>query len=57
MGRGSRAEQGHFGLQGMRERAERLSGVLRVESGIGRGTTVVAEVPCRDYDAEIDAPA
>jgi signal transduction histidine kinase len=52
----SGAEQGHFGLQGMRERAERLSGVFRVESGIGRGTTVVAEVPCRDYDAEIDVP-
>lgn len=51
-----RAEQGHFGLQGMRERAERLSGVLRVESGVGRGTRVVAEVPCRDYDAEIDVP-
>jgi signal transduction histidine kinase len=36
---------GGFGLPGMRERAERLGGAVRVESGPGQGTTVRAEVP------------
>lgn len=30
----------HFGLRGMRERAEMLGGLLRIESGPGLGTTV-----------------
>jgi len=34
----------HFGLLGMRERAEALGGTLRVESRPGAGTTVVVEV-------------
>lgn len=46
--------QGHFGLQGMRERAERLGGSIRVESEPGRGTTVHARVCNRPYDREID---
>jgi signal transduction histidine kinase len=36
---------GHFGLIGMMERAKRISARLFVDSGIGRGTTVVLEVP------------
>ena len=36
---------GHFGLVGMRERVERLSGELRVESAPGQGTEVVVVVP------------
>ena len=44
---------GHFGLQGMRERAERLGGRLEVESTPGRGTTVHAEVPLQPFDDEI----
>jgi signal transduction histidine kinase len=36
----------HFGLLGMRERAEALGGTLTVESSPGAGTTVVVEVPC-----------
>jgi signal transduction histidine kinase len=47
-------DEGHFGLQGMRERAERLGGRLSVESNPGRGTTVRCQVRCRDYDPEID---
>lgn len=47
-------DEGHFGLQGMRERAERLGGHLSVESELGRGTTVRCQVRCRDYDPEIE---
>ena len=38
----------HFGLLGMRERAESLGGTMTVESSPGVGTTVVVEVPCAD---------
>ena len=38
----------HFGLLGMRERAESLGGTMTVESSPGAGTTVVVEVPCAD---------
>ncbi|MDP9262236.1 MAG: GAF domain-containing protein [Actinomycetota bacterium] len=34
-----------FGLEGMRERAGLLEGRLQVESRVGAGTTIVAEVP------------
>jgi signal transduction histidine kinase len=36
---------GGFGLPGMRERVERLGGSLRIESALGTGTRVRAEVP------------
>jgi signal transduction histidine kinase/ligand-binding sensor domain-containing protein len=36
---------GHYGLRGMRERAEELGGRLNVDTGAGRGTTVTAIVP------------
>ena len=45
--------QGHFGLQGMRERIERLEGTLRIKSAPGKGTSVHAEVPLRHYDDEM----
>ncbi|HEV8580100.1 MAG TPA: GAF domain-containing protein [Thermoanaerobaculia bacterium] len=38
----------HFGLLGIRERAEALGGTLAVESAPGAGTTVVVEVPSAD---------
>jgi PAS domain S-box-containing protein len=41
--RGQRAE--NLGLVGMHERVHALSGMLTVESAVGAGTTVVAEVP------------
>lgn len=35
---------GHFGLMGMRERAELVGGKLKIESHPGRGTTVTLEI-------------
>jgi signal transduction histidine kinase len=34
------------GLQGMRDRVEALGGRLRVDSPAGRGTRIIAEIPC-----------
>ncbi|MEO5912997.1 MAG: sensor histidine kinase [Luteolibacter sp.] len=53
--------QGHFGLQGMRERLERLEGTLAITSAPGQGTTIHVEAPLRAYDGEmaerpIDSP-
>jgi signal transduction histidine kinase/ligand-binding sensor domain-containing protein len=39
------ALDGHFGLLGMRERAQRLGGELRLESSPGRGTRVEVRAP------------
>jgi signal transduction histidine kinase len=37
-------KDGHFGLQGMRERMKRLGGVLKIESSRGQGTLITATV-------------
>lgn len=42
-----RGRDGHFGLQGMRERALRISGKLTVDSSPGSGTTIELIVPGR----------
>jgi signal transduction histidine kinase len=39
--------QGHFGLDGMRERVERIGGTLEIKTAVGAGTTVRADVPLR----------
>lgn len=49
--------QGHFGLQGMRERMERLGGTLRIESAPWGGTTVHARVGVRAYDPQLEVMA
>ena len=41
----SAAEGGHFGLAGMRERAESIGGTLTVLSQPGRGSVVTATLP------------
>jgi len=38
-------KDGHFGLQGMRERMKRLGGELLIESRAGHGTTITAIAP------------
>jgi signal transduction histidine kinase len=37
--------KGHFGLQGMRERADQIGGTLNVESSPKSGTIVTLRVP------------
>lgn len=39
------AAAGKLGLMGMHERARLLGGVLTIESEVGKGTTVIADVP------------
>ncbi len=43
---------GHFGLIGMRERAKRISAGIAITSAVGRGTTIVVEVPRSNGRAE-----
>lgn len=47
-------DRGHFGLQGMRERVERLGGTLAIASVPGSGTRVWTRVPIREYDSDLD---
>jgi signal transduction histidine kinase len=42
------------GLQGMRERVERLGGTLAITSAPESGTLVRARVLIRDYDTDFD---
>ena len=46
-------EQGHFGIEGMKERVERLGGSLEIESTPSEGTTLRANVGRRVYDHDI----
>jgi signal transduction histidine kinase len=47
------ASEGHFGIEGMRQRVQRMGGVLEIESEIALGTEVRAEIPVRVFDAAI----
>lgn len=38
-------QEGHFGIQGMRERAKRLGGTLEVDSAPGKGARFTMDVP------------
>ena len=46
------SKDGHFGLIGMRERAERIGGALSIDSGAGKGTDVIFTLPARLAYAE-----
>ena len=47
-------KQGHFGLIGMRERAERTGGTLSIDSRPGNGTDVMLTLPARvAYEPQI----
>ena len=50
LAQGSRA--GHFGLIGMRERAERIGGAFSIDSAAGRGTDVILTLPAQLAYAE-----
>ena len=49
---GAAPDDGHFGLAGMRERAESVGGSLTVRTSPGKGTTVRAAVPMVGPDGE-----
>ena len=38
------ASDEHLGLAGMSERVESLGGLFRIESGIGQGTKIIAQL-------------
>lgn len=44
-------KDGHFGLQGMRERVKRLDGTIEITSTEGHGTRLTARVPARAFAA------
>jgi signal transduction histidine kinase len=41
----AQSSNGHFGLIGMRERAERIGGTLHIASSSATGTEIVVDVP------------
>lgn len=43
----SQGKNGHYGLQGMRERADRVGGKLKIISSVNSGTEVAVEIPGR----------
>ncbi len=53
MGSQPGVNSGHFGLDGMKERAERLGGTLALKSAPGSGTTLHVEVPLRSFDHDL----
>lgn len=46
-------EEGHFGLEGMRERARLIGADFRIESTLGKGTKIVLRLP---LNQELTAP-
>lgn len=46
--------EGHFGLQGMRERVKRLGGTITITSAIGEGCRIRATVPTHAFDAAVE---
>lgn len=45
---------GHWGIAGMRERAAEAGGLLRIDSTVGAGTTVVLTVSCSHGDQDLE---
>lgn len=37
--------EGHYGIAGIRDRAERIDAICRIDSGHGKGTTIVIDAP------------
>ena len=53
-GRQPGASEGHFGLVGMRERAESLGGTIILQSEPGKGTRLRVELPILSFDHDLD---
>lgn len=49
----ARTEAGHYGLLGLRERAEQLGGELQIESAPGEGTRLRMSLPRRQEEREV----
>ncbi len=56
VGSAASAAQGHFGLQGVRERAGRIGGFLTIASTPGEGTRVAIEIPLAAENAAWQPP-
>lgn len=46
----------HFGLQAMRERAERVGGIFRIESSPWKGTKVEVLLPLKTEEEKVEVP-
>jgi PAS domain S-box-containing protein len=51
------ASKGHFGCQGMRERASIMGGSMKIDSRSGKGTTIVVTVPVSHSQRKDEAAA
>ncbi len=47
--------EGHFGVQGMRERIKRLGGSLEISSTPGAGTRITASLPVRTFEGAVES--
>ena len=47
-------KEGHFGIDGMLQRVDRLNGRLVLESSPGRGTKISIRVPIENFDRELE---
>lgn len=47
------SSDGHFGVEGMEQRIERLCGTFEIQSQVGAGTVVHADIPLREFDPKI----
>lgn len=45
-------QDGHLGIEGMRQRVESIGGTFSIESAAGRGTRVIAELPLQPAGVE-----
>lgn len=50
LGNAAGASSGHFGLLGMRERAEKIGATLQVASNVGHGTKVTVKLPASEQN-------
>lgn len=49
------AQEGHFGLLGIKERAQLHGGTLKIESQPGEGTTILVQLPYQEINESLSA--